>query len=239
MGAGDGGVLLEDAGSSYGTWLDGRRLEGRQPLRDGSRIRMGNQELVVERRRDEAEAGRTVVVPRESRSWSPPGAGASVAPATGRFGTHPKVRSGYALKRLEASEGERRWVLRDLESNRFLRDVRRRRQALRAAGRPALAGRARPRGRAERRREGPARLARLLSELADRGLLAGVAGRGGGGAGARARATARGPEREDLGRRGRLFDRLYRHGGWRLFTRPALAAIAALGVAGLACSRIS
>jgi putative peptide zinc metalloprotease protein len=109
---GGGEVLLEDAGSSYGTWLDGRRLNGREPLRDGSRIRIGNQELIVERRRDEAEAGRTVVVPRGETI---------LAPETGGFGTHPKVRSGYALKRLEASEGDERWVLRDLDSNRFLR----------------------------------------------------------------------------------------------------------------------
>jgi putative peptide zinc metalloprotease protein len=60
-----GEVLLEDAGSSYGTWLDGRRLDGREPLRDGSRIRIGDLELVVERHRDDGEAGRTVVVPAE------------------------------------------------------------------------------------------------------------------------------------------------------------------------------
>ena len=36
---GDGGVALEDAGSSYGTFLDGRRLEGRAQLRDGSMIK--------------------------------------------------------------------------------------------------------------------------------------------------------------------------------------------------------
>src|SRR3954447_6426750 len=66
-GNGDGQVVLEDAGSSYGTWLDGTRLRRPTPLRDGARIRMGNQELTVERRRDEAEAGRTVVVhPGES-----------------------------------------------------------------------------------------------------------------------------------------------------------------------------
>src|SRR5919198_1384882 len=58
-----GEVLLEDAGSSYGTWLDGLRVDGRRPLCDGSRIRVGNQELLVERPRDEAEAGRTIVVP--------------------------------------------------------------------------------------------------------------------------------------------------------------------------------
>ena len=50
-------MTLEDAGSSYGTWLDGHRVNGPTPLHDGSRIRVGNQELVVERRRDESEAG--------------------------------------------------------------------------------------------------------------------------------------------------------------------------------------
>ena len=101
-------MTLEDAGSSYGTWLDGERVNGPTPLHDGARIRVGNQELVVERRRDESEAGRTVVVP--AAQW-----------ASGDFDTHPSVRPGYALKRLEASEGPRRWVLRDLEANRFLR----------------------------------------------------------------------------------------------------------------------
>ena len=232
---GDGGVALEDAGSSYGTFLDGRRLEGPAPLRDGSMIRMGNQELVVERRRDEAEAGRTVVVlPGESLVVPATGAGASVAPASGRFGSHPKVRSGYALKRLEASEGDRRWVLRDLESDRFLRmsDADARLFEL-LDGRRSLAEFVRE---AEQRdgAEGPARLARLLGELADRGLLSGVAG-----------AEVADPAQTGLLRRltvprektwdgaGELFDRLYQRGGWRLLTPPALMVIAVLAVAGL------
>ena len=37
-----------------------------------------------------------------------------------------------------------------------------------------------------------------------------------------------------MGRGGPLFDRLYRHGGWRLLTPPALTAIAALVLVGLA-----
>jgi Zn-dependent protease len=221
-----GEVLLEDAGSSYGTWLDGRRVEGPAPLRDGSRIRVGNQELVVERRRSEEEAGRTVVVPL----------GASlVTPAvSGEVGAQPKVRSGYALKRLEASEGERRWVLRDLESDRFLRMADADAELLQLLdGRhsvPELVS-------AAERREGeagPARLARLLAELAERGLLSGVAG-----------AMAADPTQEGRLRRlaapreitwsgaGRLFEQLYRRGGWGLLTRPALAAIAVLMVAGL------
>src|SRR5690242_4438581 len=55
--------LLEDAGSTYGTWLDGERVDGARELRDGALLRFGDEELRVERRREESEAGRTVLVP--------------------------------------------------------------------------------------------------------------------------------------------------------------------------------
>jgi putative peptide zinc metalloprotease protein len=227
---GRGEVLLEDAGSSYGTWLDGRRVEGPAPLRDGSRIRVGNQELVVERLRGVEVAGRTVVVPRGASLVTAP----VTASVSGDLGAHPRMRSGYALKRLEASEGERRWVLRDLESDRFLRMADADAELLQLLdGRhsvPELVS------EAERREgeAGPARLARLLAELAERGLLSGVTG-----------AMATDPTQEGRLRRlaapreitwsgaGRLFEQLYRRGGWTLLTRPALAAIAVLMVAGL------
>jgi Zn-dependent protease len=218
--SGEGRVMIEDAGSSYGTWLDGRRLDGPSPLSDGSQIRMGNQELLVERRRGEDEAGRTVVVPSGS--------------AMDRFGPNARVRSGYALKRLDASEGQKRWVLRDLETNRFLRmsdDDARLFQLL--DGRQPVVDLV---AEAERRfgAEGPARLARLLSELAERGLLTNVTG-----------AETGAPAPQGITRRlatprewtwagaGAFFERLYRQGGWRLFTPPALAAIAALALVGL------
>ena len=57
----DGGVL-EDAGSSHGTYLDGTRVTGPAPLHDGAKIRLGDAELRVERRREDQEAGRTIVV---------------------------------------------------------------------------------------------------------------------------------------------------------------------------------
>ena len=72
-------------------------------LHDGARLRLGDQELVVERRRSEDEAGRTIVVPQ--------GASLVLDPSI-RFGKFPRLRSGYALKRLEAAEGARRWVLK-------------------------------------------------------------------------------------------------------------------------------
>ena len=234
-GNGQGGVVLEDLDSTYGTWLDGRRLGGPSPLSDGSRIRLGNQELFVERPRSDDEAGRTVVVrPGESLLVPATAGRAHVAQATEQFGATPRVRSGYALKRLEAAEGSMRWVLKDLESNRFLRmsDADAELFGL-LDGSHALPELVR---QAERSYggQGPARLARLLSELAERGLLAGVGG-----------AEPEPEVRPGLLRRlatprektwpgaGAFFERLYRRGGWRLFTRPALAGIAALALAGL------
>jgi putative peptide zinc metalloprotease protein len=103
-------AVLEDAGSSYGTWLGGRRVELPTRVRAGARIRVGNLELLVDRQRGDADSLRTIIVP--------PGEQATAAT---RFGGRPHLRSGYALKRLEAAEGERRWVLQDLRSGRFVR----------------------------------------------------------------------------------------------------------------------
>ena len=228
-------VLLEDLGSSHGTWLDDRAVDGPQPVDDGSRIRVGDQVLRVERRRDDAEAGATVVVRPGDSLVVPAGGDATHSASPGeRFGGRPRVRSGYALKRLEASEGDRRWVLRDLESDRFLRMAQADADLFALLdGRHSLADLV---GEAERREgaEGAARLLALLSELADRGLLAGVAGA------AEPTAATVGPIRRLARPRektwagaGRWFERLYGRGAWRLFTTPALAAIALLVVAGL------
>ena len=59
---------IEDAGSSHGTYLDGVRVTDPLPLRDGAKIRLGDAELRVERRRDVAEAGRTIVVSQDVAS---------------------------------------------------------------------------------------------------------------------------------------------------------------------------
>ena len=226
-----GGATVEDVGSTYGTWLDGRRLSGAEPLADGSRIRVGSHELLVERRRGEDEAGRTIVV-EPGASVALPAADRGGAGPGGRFGERPRPRSGYALKRLEAREGDARWVLRDLDSNRFLRmsdadarlfellDGRRNLSQLLAES---------------KRLQGPAgrvRLVRLLAELADRGLLAGVDS-GQAEAGERARGLGRLTARKSWDGAGPFFDRLYEHVGRRLFSKPALVAIALLAVAGL------
>ena len=77
---GDG--VLEDAGSSHGTYLDGTRLTGPSPLHDGAKIRLGDAELRVERRRGDEEAGRTIVV-RPGASLLMPAAGAASLTGSG------------------------------------------------------------------------------------------------------------------------------------------------------------
>src|SRR3954465_3617726 len=164
----EGGPSVDDAGSSHGTWVNGSRLTRPRVVGDGDGIRVGDSELVVERRRTEAEAGRTVLVPL-----------ASETSASGRFGTQPRLRSGYALKRLDSSEGLRRWVLKDLREGAFVRFSDADAALVQLIdGRRSLADLARD---AEERAgpDGPMHLAGVLSELSDRGLLSGAAGSGG------------------------------------------------------------
>jgi putative peptide zinc metalloprotease protein len=235
-GRSDGEPVVADAGSSHGTWVDDRLIEGAVPLRDGARIRLGDEELVLERQRSDAEAGRTIVVPPGaslvmSRSGDP----AELEPAATRFGTHPRLRSGYALKRRDAAEGPRRWILKDLTSDRMVRLSDADAELLQLIdGRRSLSDLVRA---AELRYgdEGPAQLARLLAELGERGLLAGVQTPGEGmeaPAGFRARLLA--PKEKAWAGAGELFERLYKGGGWLLFTSPALAAIAVLATVGVA-----
>jgi putative peptide zinc metalloprotease protein len=230
--AGDG--LLEDAGSSHGTWVDGARLAGPLALRDGMRISIGNQQLTVERRRATAEAGRTIVVP-PGASLAIGAVGASAVPAAPatQFGIKPRMRSGYALKRLDADEGPRRWVLRDLSRDSYLRlsDEDARLLELLDGSRSLvdLVGEAEQRFGAA----GAVRLARLLADLGERGLLAGVAGAPAvsGDPGFWRRLLT--PREKTFAGIGALFERLYRRAGWVLFTRPALWGIAALCVVGV------
>src|SRR3954449_6573068 len=84
----EGGVL-EDVGSSHGTWLDGVRVTGPSPLHDGAKIKLGDAELRVERRRDAAEAGRTIVVRPGASMYLPAVQGVSSGT---QFGMRPRIR---------------------------------------------------------------------------------------------------------------------------------------------------
>jgi hypothetical protein len=221
-------AVLEDAGSSHGTWLDGERVTGPARLHDGARIRLGDAELRVERRRESTEAGRTIVV--QAGAIVPP-----MPPGQGtQFGMRPQVRAGYALKRLDASEGRQRWVLRDLASGTFLRLSDNDAGVFQMLdGSHSLVELV---GWAEQRYgpTGPARLARLLTDLGERGFLEGVAG---------GQPLAEQPvkwwqklfkPREKVfSGVGPRIERVYRAGGWVFFTRPVLIFLAALIVVGL------
>ncbi len=230
----DGVPLLEDAASSHGTFLDGRPVEGARELHAGSVVQLGDVPLRVVAVDDEALAGHTVVVPA--------GASQVALPATidaglsGVLELRPHVRSGWALKRLSADEGPERYVLRDLRGGAFVRlsdaeaalfrllDGRRTLPALVATAEEQFGS------------AGPAALARLLTDLSERGLLHGSEPEG----------EASDEPRPGLLRRltrprvwtsesfGRFVERLYARGGWVLFLKPVLAVFLAVGAAGLA-----
>lgn len=230
---GAGGATLEDTGSSYGTYVDGAQVTAPVPLRAGAEVRLGDQRMTVQTQSSDASAGRTIVVPVGASLMVPAVGAASLQGAdTAR---RPRLRSGYALKRLDASEGDERWVVRRFEDSSFLRlsDADGRLLSLLDGSRTVaelLAEAERMLGVA-----GLPAVMRLLGDLGERGMLADVQpGRGavvGEVTGWRRLARPRERPVEGLGR---LFSALYRRGGWVLFTRPVVTALCLLAVAGLA-----
>ena len=84
-----------------------RWAAGRSSCSDGAVLRLGDAEVAVERPRDDRDSGRTSVVPAHATAMTAAAVGGS---------DKPRLRPGYALKRLEAREGPQRWVLQDLAS---------------------------------------------------------------------------------------------------------------------------
>jgi putative peptide zinc metalloprotease protein len=225
---------IVDAGSRAGTILNGRKLSMSTALADGTTIQLGNSVLRVERRRDESEAGRTVVVRAGSTVLVPVAGKAQVENATA-FGFKPKLRSGWALKRLAASEGEKRFVLHDLRGGGFARMG-----ADEAAIIELLDGRhslVELITEAERRIGAPGAgvVASLLADLGEKGYLAGVEGSGAGSTASHGRlGRLLEPRNFTVSWLGPLFERLYRRGGFVFFTRPAVALLTAIAVGGAA-----
>jgi putative peptide zinc metalloprotease protein len=180
---GPNGPLIEDAGSRFGTLVAGSAIANPTPLRLGTQIRLGDVTIRVDWDGPPGTApagsaaaapmnpgpGETVVVPIDATLM-----GLRPAPFPGGGAARPRLRSGWALKRMGADEGDERFILRDLRGGTFLRlepadaalldlfdgnhtVV----QLLDEAERTGGPG-------------GSGRLARLLADLADRGLLDGV-----------------------------------------------------------------
>ena len=230
---GDGGPVVEDAGSSHGTLVDGRPVSGPTALRDGATISIGDVDLRVEQHRDESEAGRTIVVPANGSVVVDTSGHASVHQPGTQAGFRPAMRPGWRLKRLEADEGRLRWVLSSDHMPELLRmgeDEAALVQMLDGeTSLPELMAEAEGRyGDA-----GVTRLAGLLATLGERGLLEGVEGIEAHARGGRMARLTRPRERAFAGA-GAFFERLYRRGGWVLFTRTGLVVLTLVAVAGLA-----
>ncbi len=228
-----GTARLEDAGSSHGTLLDGRPLTGPSPLRDGAVIGLGDVELHVERHRDAAEAGRTVVVPANASLVLSPAGHPRVTQAGTQAGFRPRMRSGWKLKRLAEGEDRLRYVL----SSDHMPDLLRMGEADAALVQMLDGESSLPELMAEAERlygdNGVGRLARLLADLGERGLMEGVdAPERRAREGLLARLTR--PRERVFPGAGPFFARLYRRGGWVLFTRTALILMAVIAAAGLA-----
>jgi len=228
---GPDGPRIEDAGSRFGVLVDEEPLTGSRRLEPGIELRLGNVVLRVERvmpsspggppAASRPDANATIVVPIGA---TPAGLRAA---ADGRV--RPRLRSGWALKRVE----DGRYVLRDLRSKSFMRldepDARllslfdgRRTIAELLVQATRLAGTA-----------GPGRLARLIAECGDRGLLDGIA--------ATPTATVEpGPLRRALEPRERTFEwvpdwfaRVYAVWGRLWFSGLAATGLVLLSLAGL------
>ena len=115
------GVEVHDLGSRSGTFVDGRRVTGRVVAGDGQQLRLGDTRLRVERDRAEHEAAPTVIVPAGcTMHVGTRGEAVGDVTAGEPLPARPRLRSGWALKRLAAGEGERRYVLENLRTQRFL-----------------------------------------------------------------------------------------------------------------------
>jgi putative peptide zinc metalloprotease protein len=221
---------IEDAGSRYGTLVDGRRLDGPERLWDGARIKVGDAELLVAAYRAESASDRTIVVP-PGASVVVSAVGAAVAPLAEPAGNRPRVRPGWALKRLEAGADARRYVLKDLRSGKFARM-----SGDDAALFELIDGTASLHDlivESTRRLgpDGPTKLASLLAELGERGLLEGVDAPETVDASGRVRRLLR-PRTLIIPGLGEAFESLYRRGGFLLFTAPALVTLAAVALVG-------
>ena len=169
------GPVIEDAGSRFGVLVDGEAVTDPRSLGPDSEIRLGNVVLRVasEQRPDPdstPDANATLVVPIRATDDGP---GAAALPADGPM--RPRLRSGWALKRVADDGPDVRYVLRDLRSNAFVRIDEHDAQLFRLLdGRQTsdelLAEASRLVGST-----GPARLARLIAECGDRGMLDGIA----------------------------------------------------------------
>jgi putative peptide zinc metalloprotease protein len=218
-------------GSRAGTFLDGRPVTAAALVHDGQRLRLGDTDLIVERERGLLDAGRTIAVPvGATLRVSVDGAAAQVDSAH-PVPMRPRLRSGWAVKRLSADAGPRRYVLAGLRDESFLRLTERDVEMLRLLDGTRTIAQLADRVERDRGADGLRRLAELLAELVEHDLIAGVNPLPAEMRGGRVRRILR-PRERTIGAAPAIVDRLYSLGGYVLFTRIALTLAAAVAAAG-------
>jgi putative peptide zinc metalloprotease protein len=235
------GPLIEDAGSRFGVIVAGQPLSEPRRLQPGTEIRLGNVVLKVE------SAAPTPVAPGTAEPHSaevdrnativvPVGAtrqGLRAAPAPSDGTLRPRLRSGWALKRLGDGPGDVRYVLRDLRGASFVEMNDKDAELLKLLDgtqtiTELLVAATRLLGPT-----GPGRLARLIADCGERGMLDGIA--------ATPRVEAEPgllrriltPREKTFGWVGDYFERAYRHWGRVYFSALSVTCLILLSLAGL------
>jgi putative peptide zinc metalloprotease protein len=231
------GPVIEDAGSRFGVLVDGEKVAAPRLLVAGAQIRLGNVALHVERAAPSlsgapvapgADANATVVVPIGATRD-----GLRAAPAPSDGSIRPRLRSGWALKRVADDPDDVRYVLRDLRTNAFLRMDEQDAQLLELLDGRRTIGELLAEATNLLGPAGPTRLARLIADCGDRGMLDGIA------------ATPRAAVEPSLVRRvleprertfewvGEWFERAYSGWGRLWFSPLAATGLILLSLAGL------
>jgi putative peptide zinc metalloprotease protein len=238
------GPMISDAGSRFGVTVAGQRLSEPRRLTAGTEIRLGNVALRVESALAHsapmgdvahgaagggAGPNATIMVPVNATSL---GLRAPV-PMAGDGALRPRLRSGWALKRLDESGDDERWVLRDLRSDSF-RTI----DSEDAALLQMLDGRLTvaellTQATATVGPAGPGRLARLIAALGERGMLDGVAPTPVAQPEPGLLARAFKPREKVFGWVPGYFERAYRHWGRIYFQPLVVTALALLSLAGI------
>jgi putative peptide zinc metalloprotease protein len=242
------GPMISDAGSRFGVTVAGQKLSEPRRLFAGTEIRLGNVAVRVENALASAGPAATGAPGGGPAGEAPPAVpNATIvvpvnatamglrAPAVqaGDGALRPRLRSGWALKRLDADGADDRWVLRDLRGGSFLNVGAEEGQLVQL-----LDGR---RTIAELLTEatsivgpsGPGRLASLIAGLGERGMLDGIAPTPVAEAEPGLLARAFKPRERTFGWAGGYFERAYRHWGRIYFSQLTVTFLILLAMAGL------
>jgi putative peptide zinc metalloprotease protein len=239
---GPDGPMIADAGSRFGVLISGRPLSEPHRLQPGTEIRLGNVLLRVESATPSAVTpappgapgadpgpNATIVVPVNATQM-----GLRAPASTSRDGAlRPRLRSGWALKRLDGGPDDERWVLRDLNGGSFLQIDAQDAELLQMLdGRLTVAELL---GEATRvvGPAGPGRLAGLIAGLGERGMLDGIAPTPVVAPEPGLLARAFKPRERTFGWIGEYFQRAYRHWGRVFFSALTVTFLLLLSLAGI------